>query len=362
MTLNPIKIALGIAAKIISIIIYILTFLAAYGGKISPNLWDVPSGLVLFFPYLCIITLVIGLLWLCCRKLFPAITAAIVIALVFPMVSKVIPIHFSKAPQDGKQTFTLLTYNTFEFQDLENDTITYSRALSFVIASNADFVCMQESYPLLINNFKKSHRSQLDSIKALYPYIISGKDDIIFLSKFPAKKKKLNSASLPFCLVCSVNIYGNTVDLVGVHLASYNLNEEEREVVTDIKGINSAKTSMAEFKHSIWHKLGAAFKKRATDAEELRNLLDSGQLSQNVIICGDFNDVPLSWTYRTIIGNDYRDAYSETGFGPMYSYNAHKFYFHIDQILYKGNIRALSVKKGKIKCSDHYPQIATFEI
>ena len=37
------------------------------------------------------------------------------------------------------------------------------------------------------------------------------------------------------------------------------------------------------------------------------------------------------------------------------------FYFHIDQILYKGDLKALSVRKGKIKTSDHYPLLSEFE-
>ena len=36
------------------------------------------------------------------------------------------------------------------------------------------------------------------------------------------------------------------------------------------------------------------------------------------------------------------------------------FYFHIDQMLYRGNLEALSLKIGKINSSDHYPLIGEF--
>ena len=37
------------------------------------------------------------------------------------------------------------------------------------------------------------------------------------------------------------------------------------------------------------------------------------------------------------------------------------FYFHIDQMLYRGPLKALSLKVGKINTSDHYPLIGVFE-
>lgn len=80
-----------------------------------------------------------------------------------------------------------------------------------------------------------------------------------------------------------------------------------------------------------------------------------------MIICGDFNDVPESYAYRLLKGNDLKDAYVETGFGPMITYNAHAFWFHLDQIFYRGALRPLSVRKGKTKLSDHYPLFAEFE-
>lgn len=45
----------------------------------------------------------------------------------------------------------------------------------------------------------------------------------------------------------------------------------------------------------------------------------------------------------------------------MITYNAHYFWFHLDQIFYRGGLRALSVKKIKTKVSDHYPLMAEFE-
>lgn len=75
---------------------------------------------------------------------------------------------------------------------------------------------------------------------------------------------------------------------------------------------------------------------------------------------GDFNDVAGSYAYRTIRSCGLKDAYAQTAFGPTITYNASRFYFHIDQIFYRGNLRAVSIWRGKSRSSDHYPVSATF--
>ena len=55
-----------------------------------------------------------------------------------------------------------------------------------------------------------------------------------------------------------------------------------------------------------------------------------------------------------------RDAYTDSAFGPTITYIDSRFYFHIDQILYRGDMRAVGIERGNIKSSDHYPLIATF--
>ena len=146
-----------------------------------------------------------------------------------------------------------------------------------------------------------------------------------------------------------------------VHLYSYDLSEEERKVVTEIRSMQTAKTSVNEMKGSIRKKMGEAFRKRSEDAENLRECLNQIPTDIPLIVCGDFNDVPASWAYNLIRSDDLRDAYAETNFGPAITYNLHAFYFHIDQMLYRGPLEALDLQVNKINTSDHYPLIGEFQ-
>ncbi|HBC21661.1 MAG TPA: endonuclease, partial [Porphyromonadaceae bacterium] len=113
-------------------------------------------------------------------------------------------------------------------------------------------------------------------------------------------------------------------------------------------------------KGSILAKMKKSYRDRAADAEAVRELLDS--IKGTVIVCGDFNDVPASWAYRKVRGDDMSDAYADTGFGLMNTYNMHSFWFHIDHVLYRGAVRPLSVQKGNVDYSDHFPLIASFAL
>ena len=59
------------------------------------------------------------------------------------------------------------------------------------------------------------------------------------------------------------------------------------------------------------------------------------------------------------MGDDLHDAYADAAFGPTITYHENRFYFRIDQILYRGP-EILSIDRGNCKSSDHYPMIATF--
>jgi endonuclease/exonuclease/phosphatase family metal-dependent hydrolase len=73
-----------------------------------------------------------------------------------------------------------------------------------------------------------------------------------------------------------------------------------------------------------------------------------------IVVCGDFNDTPISYAYRTIKG-DLEDAFVESGSGMGISFNRYRFLFRIDYILHSKNMKAYNCTVGKLKVSDHYP-------
>lgn len=79
-----------------------------------------------------------------------------------------------------------------------------------------------------------------------------------------------------------------------------------------------------------------------------------------MVLCGDFNDVPGCYAVRALEKCGMHDAYAQTALGPTITYNLNRFYFRIDQTLYKGDFKAVSVERGALDSSDHHPLLTTY--
>jgi len=364
MFLPVIKPIFRMVFRILSFILYGVTLLACYGGHINPAFLTFPSILVTAMPYFVIATLITVIIWAIYGRWITAGIGILVLVLAWSPISTAVPLHFSKSASDDSKTFKVMTYNILHGDDQEkgNDA-PGNRSFEYVLRSGADIVCLQE---LVDWNPTEVHHleSFQDSLKKVYPYWAgSTKNDQKVLSKYPIRQIPNKvffgpDASNERYSVYRLNVKGRDLTLINMHLNSPALSDEERNIVKKfLKG--EGKESLNEFKGSIRTKFRDNMIYRCAFANQIREALDKA--NNPIIICGDFNDVPESYCYRLLRGDDLRDAYVETGFGPLVTYNRHAFWFHLDQILYRGKLEALSVKKGSIRSSDHYPLIAEFE-
>lgn len=362
--MNPISPIIRLICKLISGLLYLLTLAAAFAGKINPHLWSLPSVLVLALPYLAIATMLATLCWLIARRFIIGGAGVLTLILSWGAVSTVLPIKAPKSSAEGLPEFTLLSYNILGGYDLEHPDASQCRGLQFVVSTKADIVCLQELGSLNPRSVPSLSKELRDSLVELYPYrIIDPANSLTLLSRYPARllRSKPNDMGAGMLNEYEIKIGDRRLLVMNVHLSSFGLSETEREVFSQIHGPRSAKASVSELKGSLLTKLKGSFVRRAQDAEAIRNILNDRNEDTPIIVCGDFNDVPSSWAYRIVKGSDLSDAYADTGFGPMITYNRHGFYFRIDQILYGGDLRALNVERGSQKNSDHYPLLATFQ-
>lgn len=352
--------------RIISVIVFLLTIISAYGGKMNPDYLTFPAVLCLALPYFAILTGVLIIFWLIQRKvIFTALGVLTLVACAAPL-ALAFPLSSGKSAQEGSRTFKIISWNVLHTDDIRKPDYGSNRAVEFMINSDADVICLAELLNFSPAELKKASPQLIDSLIRKYPFRAGlSTTDIKVLSKYPVSQIGLTDTrggNQPRYDFFKVNFPGGNILNIGmVHLYSYDLSPEERNVMKDMKSVGGAKESMKELKGSIMHKLRNAFRQRAENANALREAINTFRPSAPLIVCGDFNDVPASWTYNLIRGEDMNDAYVETNFGPAITYNLHGFYFHIDQMLYRGNLRALKVKVDKINTSDHYPLIGEFE-
>ena len=75
------------------------------------------------------------------------------------------------------------------------------------------------------------------------------------------------------------------------------------------------------------------------------------------VLCGDFNDVPNSYTYFQIRGNR-QDAFLKRGGGIGRTYASISPTLRIDYIFADPRFSVVQCKKVEVSYSDHYPVIA----
>jgi endonuclease/exonuclease/phosphatase family metal-dependent hydrolase len=79
------------------------------------------------------------------------------------------------------------------------------------------------------------------------------------------------------------------------------------------------------------------------------------------IICGDFNDIPVSYTYRQLCAG-MKDVFSEAGRGIETTYKGSMPSFRIDYILFDNPMRAISYNSISEVPSDHKLIVAELQI
>lgn len=367
MNINPISRLIRFGILAFDILVAAGLLLSAYGGAIDPNKSVWPQIFGMTFPAWIILMLVmVPVSFIIWRKSALLPTAALLIAM--PAILTISPLHIGGALSQSERasSFSVMTYNVYGFVDHEFESddsggkgAKESRSLQQIIDTQPDIVCIQEGY-----NPNYRFKLQMDTINKIYPYsnFIPEGGEIIF-SKYPFK---IVPTPQPAWHTAHYSAYELDVDghpllVVNCHLQSIGLTPDDKALyreLTDKRIESPIRSELSKVKNSILSKLAIAFKLRAEQARHIRQFLE--EHPGNAILVGDFNDVQGNYAYRCICSAGMRDAYADSGFGPTITYIDNRFYFHIDQIFYRGDMRAVDIVRGDIKSSDHYPMTATF--
>ena len=135
---------------------------------------------------------------------------------------------------------------------------------------------------------------------------------VVTFSKFPITdtgRIAFNSSFANEGIYTEIQINDKPVRLYNVHFQSIHLGYDDYAALDSLQG--SAPTNWSSMK-KIVYKMKLAYCKRSLQANEVRESMDDYKGAK--ILCGDFNDVPVSYTYKTVKG-DLQDAFVEKGRG-----------------------------------------------
>jgi len=339
--------------------------MSAYGGVVDPVYFPAMALLAMAFPVLVVLDVaVMAVLAVVRSRLVTVPVLAFIVSL--PSVLCFAPVNISHdlSPEEKAGTFTLMTFNCLHWDDYDNPEVPVvpNPSVQYILDADADIVCLQESEPVSVSVRRGITPAQRDSIDRRYPYRVveSIFPGLALYSKYPITRVVLQDSICGSAVAQAyrVSVRGHLLTLINVHLQSLSLTPEDKALYDEMTRARGKRSDVSKMRDQVFSKLYSAFELRAVQARFIRAAVDSRP--GNVIVCGDFNDVPGCYAVRTIMKDDMRDAYADAAFGPTFTYNKNRFYFRIDQMLYRGDMKCVDMSRGSNVISDHYPLLATF--
>lgn len=279
---------------------------------------------------------------------------------------------FSKSFSFGKKTadegdLRIMTYNIHNFKhvDGKTDSETFEqKIIEKVKSQDPDVLCCQE-----FSSFKKGvSRPQCIEIFAeqagflhVYYNLKRNYGGNVVFSKYPLEKVDEESG------FGQENTYGIMVSVdagakgkfyvANLHLLSYNITDDEIDVLMES---TKSQENLEEIGKSVYRKLKYAFQRRSAELKEV--LADMPKVDGPIIMCGDFNDAPLSFTYRQMQNAGFTDSFVKVGQGIKPTYGGRLPLLRIDYIWANNDVAPVKYRRMRFKASDHYPVILDFNV
>lgn len=361
--MKPLKKIFRIILLTLNAIVLGSLLLSAFSGYISPYRFVFFSYLGLFFPFILVGNIAVFFVWLLFKQWKQVLLHLVVFGICGAAIYTYCPLH-RQTREIPEKAIKILTYNVMRFNNIRKDDSGYppNKILQYILENDADIVCIQEFGASRINTNFLTEKVIMDVLKK-YPYHYihplqfpyqSEEFGLAIFSRFPilSNRKVPYESAYNGSFITELDIKGKRVTLVNNHLESNKLTEEERSNYFQLTQEIDTQ-SLDAFTQMMTKRLTPAYKTRAVQAQILSQIVKENK-NPYIIICGDFNDTPISYARHKIKGN-LRDAFVDSGCGLGITYNKYRFLFRIDYILHSDNIKSYNCTVGKLKSSDHYP-------
>jgi endonuclease/exonuclease/phosphatase family metal-dependent hydrolase len=337
---------------------------------LHPDKWWFISLLAFFFPVFLLALLIFLFCWLFMRSKLCLISLLTLIT-GWQNIHAFFGMSLAKDDFSHKQenAIRVMTWNIRRWDEFITKKTGASghrlKMMDLIAARQPDILCLQEFYEPL-DSAKSNIRYLSENLH--FPYHYFSRDEhnrylkyeagVIIFSKYPIvwstrlpynTDKRAYSESM---VEVDVLINGKRIRVSTVHLQSVLFKSKD---FRNLEIIRKGEDSILSASKSLVKKLKYAFSLRGYQADTVRRNLDASPYP--LIVCGDFNDVPNSYTYFRIKGNR-QDAFIAKNFGIGRTYINISPTLRIDYILLSENFKVLQSRKIVNPYSDHHPVIA----
>ena len=265
--------------------------------------------------------------------------------------------HYGEETSSGRGTITLLTFNVRSFYN-DRGQWSFDGVTEVIRRVNPDIVCLQEF------NRTSSKAEELDSLLSDYDRTVvmeGNRRDPVFPLALYTKYRILGKSH---SILGPMNQDGQSVWvdlLVGddtirifnnhLHSTAITVHDDkylsEHQFLTDTAGGAKIKNIFRRFRDNSML--------RAAQADTIARAIAATPGCK--IVCGDFNDTPMSYTYR-VMAQDLDDAFRASGKGYSYTFRGFMDVLRIDYVLYSEDLECLDYQVlYDVDLSDHYPVV-----
>jgi endonuclease/exonuclease/phosphatase family metal-dependent hydrolase len=310
------------------------------------------------YPWLLLLNFIFIIIWGGSRYRYWWYSAACIV-LGLGYLTTVLGTHMFKSKKTKNTDLKVLTFNTcglslFKFKNKNEG---YRQTNAFFEKQDADIVCLQES-PW--NRNQMNFQTDVPFLTKNYPYKYrADSTGMAYYSKYPIATTEvlpINKNGANGCSYADIVLNDKTIRVFNIQLQSNEVSDRVDKLV-DKGEITDEKSWMSFIR--ILKRFRYASIIREKEAEALkRNMMES---PYPVILCGDLNDIPVSYTYR-IVSKNLKDTFKKSGWGSGTTYAGKIPTLRIDYILTDKKMTPLSCLVLKEPFSDHYPVSATIRL
>ena len=327
----------------ITIITFLFAISASISGYIRPHHFKFISLTNNLLPITLILLFIILIIWLIMRRwafLLPLIGIVVNISTIISIIQS----RREREPSTAalNSSIKVISFNVHSFK--------YSRSYDEV-AEIDQFVNIEKPDILCIQEFETPYYLNEDEMSSYFNYFTSE-----YIEETTYEKLGLAIMSV-YKIVDKgvVDFEGSTnrviwadlvtekgkIRVINCHLQTTGFAIESKKGTSLLKRIT---------------KLNENYKTRAIQAEAVKTLINS--TPSPVVVCGDFNDTPSSYTYTTIKGEKMVDGFRQAGSGFAGTYKGMLGLFRIDYIIHSDHFRSIRYRTPETNYSDHKPVIS----
>ena len=331
-----------------------------FAPSTNPNSWWLPALSGLFMPAIIFANLYLLIFWAICKKWW----------IILPCVTIICNYNYftgtfqSPWKKDILYTqendITIASYNVNGFSWIARN-VQYD-IKKIVEENHIDILCIQEHCEktnldsvAIQQKFGLPHRRVYFNKRttwANFGISIYSRYPIIRYGEINFNSEKNNG------MWADILVREDTIRVFNNHLQTTNvrMNSKKYKAYKSVKDWKGQARTLV----NIVEQLKDNFIIRANQAMQIRKIIDTTRYP--IIVCGDFNDTPVSFAYNHIAGNNLTDGFRDRGKGYGYSFNGMKGLLRIDFISYDKSFTGLEYDSPRLPWSDHNPIIMTVKL